>query len=298
MKNIKKIITFISFLIICVYSILPVTTGVRLTGNIFYVGGNESGNYSSIQDAIDNASGGDTINVFNGLYNENIILNKSINLVGEDKDSTIINGSIKDNVITITSDHVIITGFTIQYSGDNFPNAGINVTSDYNNISRNILMSNFYGITLFHASNNIISDNTISNNAQCGIYMNGSSYNIITGNTIKNHNYNGIGMYDSSNTNTITDNLLTHNDYCGINIAISSGNEITRNSITDNTIGIRISHSQYKNNITNNVFSNNKDDFVVGGGFPTYELIIVVIALIIMTVFIVFWREKRQQRRT
>ncbi|UCD12997.1 MAG: hypothetical protein JSW60_05370, partial [Thermoplasmatales archaeon] len=93
MKNIKKIIAFIIFLIICAYSILPVTTGVRLTGNIFYVGDNGSGNYSSIQDAIDNASGGDTINVFNGLYNENIILNKSINLVGENKDSTIINGS-------------------------------------------------------------------------------------------------------------------------------------------------------------------------------------------------------------
>lgn len=296
MKNMKKNIAFLSFLIFCVYFILPVETGETTTRSIFYVGGNEPGNYSSIQDAIDNASEGDIVTVFNGMYNENIILDKSINLVGEDKDTTIINGSINDNVITLTADQVTITGFTIQYSGDSFSNAGINVTSDYNNISGNNVMNNFYGITLFYASNNIISENTISHNEHCGIYMSGSSYNLITRNTIEYHIYNGIGMYDSSDTNTIIHNALTHNDYCGINIAISSSNEITENSITDNNIGIRIPHSQYKNTISNNAFSNNKDDFIRGAKFPTFELMIVVIALILMTAFIVFWREKEEKK--
>jgi parallel beta-helix repeat protein len=295
-KNSKKIIVFMSLFIFYVFSNLPITIGTMTTGNILYVGGNEPGNYSSIQDAIDKASEGDTIIVFNGMYNENIVVNKSIHLIGEDKDHTIINGSMKDNVITLTSDHITITGFTIQYSRSNFPNAGINVTSSYNNITGNIFKNNFYGMTLFSASNNIILENIVSNNAQCGIYMSRSSNNIITGNTIKYHSYNGIGMYDSSNSNTVNNNILTNNNYCGINIAYSSHNVITENTITYNNIGIRISHSQYKNQISNNFFSNNKNDFIVGSGFPTFELIIVVISLIIMTAFIVFWREKKGKK--
>ena len=294
-KNNKKIILFISLIVFYIFSNLPVATSITTTVDIFYVGENELGNYSSIQDAIDNASEGDIIIVSNGIYKENIIVNKPIQLIGEDKEHTIINGSIKDSVITLIYDHITVTGFTIQYSGSNFPDAGINVTSDYNNISGNILKNNFYGMTLFSSSNNIILENIISNNAQCGIYLSGSTYNTINGNTIKYHSYNGIGMYDSSNSNTVINNILTNNNYCGINIAISSCNIINENTITDNNIGIRVSHPQYKNQISNNVFSNNKNDFIEGERFPTFELIIVVISFIIMTVFIVFWREKKTQ---
>jgi hypothetical protein len=37
-------------------------------GNWLYVGGSGPGNYTKIQDAIDNASNGDTVFVFNGTY--------------------------------------------------------------------------------------------------------------------------------------------------------------------------------------------------------------------------------------
>ena len=56
-----------------------------------------------------------------------------------------------------------------------------------------------------------------------------------------------------------------------------------------------MSHSQYKNQISNNVFSNNKNDLKVGAEFPIFELIIVVLSLTTMTAFIVFWKGKKEK---
>ena len=61
-------------------------------GNTLYVGGSGPNNYTKIQDAVDNASDGDTVYVFNGTYYENVFIGRSINLIGENKDTTIIDG--------------------------------------------------------------------------------------------------------------------------------------------------------------------------------------------------------------
>ena len=48
--------------------------------------------YMAINDAINNCTNGDTISVFNGTYFEKISINNSINLIGENKKTTIIDG--------------------------------------------------------------------------------------------------------------------------------------------------------------------------------------------------------------
>ncbi len=69
-------------------------------------------NWGSIQKLIDNANEGDTIFLPTGVYNENLIINKSINLVGLDSQITI-NGTNENNVLTINADYVNITGVNI-----------------------------------------------------------------------------------------------------------------------------------------------------------------------------------------
>ncbi|MEE9223781.1 MAG: hypothetical protein V3U51_03425, partial [Thermoplasmata archaeon] len=49
-----------------------------------FVGGAGPGNFTSIQDAINASSAGDTIFVFNGTYFEHVSINKPLTLVGED----------------------------------------------------------------------------------------------------------------------------------------------------------------------------------------------------------------------
>jgi len=83
-------------------------------GITLYVGGTGPGNYSKINYAIENASSGDTIFVYNGTYAENVVVDITINLTGEDIDNTFIDGSGSGNVVHITEDNVLLTGFTIQ----------------------------------------------------------------------------------------------------------------------------------------------------------------------------------------
>jgi hypothetical protein len=60
-------------------------------GSILYVGGIGEGNYTNIQDAVDDATDGDTVFVYDDsspYYEWNILINKSITLVGENRDTT------------------------------------------------------------------------------------------------------------------------------------------------------------------------------------------------------------------
>ena len=90
------------------------------SGNILYVGGNGTGNYSKIQDAINAAWYGDTVFVYDDSspYYENVVVNKTINLIGEDRDTTVIDGndSKSDKVVFVDASDVAISNFTIQNS--------------------------------------------------------------------------------------------------------------------------------------------------------------------------------------
>lgn len=174
--------------------------------NTLYVGGNGENNYSSIQDAINASSEGDSVFVFTGMYNENIKINKSINLIGEKKETTIINGKGEFNVITINSSNINISGFTIQ----NGFVSGIFIESVRNcNISQNNINGNNVGILIFEASNLKIFNNTISDNLVYGIniscnFTNFSSYNnsFCFNNSIFHNNFinNTQHGYDIGNT--------------------------------------------------------------------------------------------------
>ena len=277
----------IIFMILFSFSIIINQIGscLSIEESILYVSSSGGENFSTIQDGIDTAHSGDTIFVYNGTYSENIVIDKKVTLLGENRNTTIIDGRESGNAIKINADHVTIQGFTIRHSGLIFPNAGINCSSDYNIIAENLLINNFYGITLYHSLNNTITENTLQNNDHCGIYLSRSSHNTIIDNTIQYHPYNGIGIYDSSDNNTIRSNNLTNNDYCGINIRISSNNTIVKNTITDNNIGIHVPSTE--NIISGNVFSNNKNNVeqeqeLITSGFE----ILLVISCIALVVFL------------
>ena len=99
-------------------------------GTILYVGGDGPDNYTYIQEAINAALDNDTIFVFNGTYEEHVVVDKPLHLVGEDKEITIIDGSEIGDVVWIYSSFVTFHGFTVANGGQGMWDEGIGM-EDY-----------------------------------------------------------------------------------------------------------------------------------------------------------------------
>jgi len=205
-----------------------------------YVGGTGSGNYTSIKEAINAASDGYTVFVYDdgSPYLENlIIISKTINLIGENKETTMINGGGTDTILVVWQDWVNITGFTIANSGG---------------------MVSSYGLRLWKAQNCRIVDNKFALQNGASIRLGLSSNNTITGNDIYSSVYSGIDFYSSSN-NTITDNNITDN-FDGITLSYSLDNNISNNNISSNIrYGMSLNSSSNNAIIDNSVLSNGQD---------------------------------------
>jgi len=220
--------------------VLDNTTAQNIAGNILYVGGSGPNNYTKIQDAINVAVDGDTIFVYadSSPYYENIVIDKKVNIIGENRNTTIIDGNGKE-VVNITSSSIEIRGFTIRNAGLS-PYAGIRIDSSYNKIyDCNIFSNGYCGIFLHSGNENNISDCDISDNLN-GVFLYYECYNNIIHNCkLTSNGGDGIILgYRTSNTN-ISNCKVSFNDN-GISISSdsASNNYIYNCNIKSNNKGI------------------------------------------------------------
>jgi len=164
----KKLISFIIIFII-VINLNPANANRLSTNNkILYVGGNEPGNYTKIQYAIENATAGDTIFVYVGKYYENIFIDKPLTITGENRNNTIIDGNYLGDTVTINAEGIIFQNFTIINGKTNnsldIAKAGIRITGSNNVIKGNIIRDNQLGIFGLRVTNLTICNNHFFNN--------------------------------------------------------------------------------------------------------------------------------------
>lgn len=213
--------------------------------------------FNEIQYAIENATAGDRIFVLSGTYNENLIIDKKLDVFGENRSSTIIDGGDVGNVVNITAPFVNLSHFTIRDSGSDSNDSIVYIAANSAIITDTKLTSGNIGIFIRGVDDCIIYDNIITTNSGNGIQCNQSDDNEITYNQITS-NYNGIMQYSCDRT------LIDHNSILSNSLhGILSNESCDLNTITSNTIqsntkyGIFLLDQCNQNSILSNIIKSN-----------------------------------------
>jgi parallel beta-helix repeat protein len=253
-------------LIICAAILFLCFVGTS-SASEWYVDDDGEADFTRIQDAINNATAGDTIIVRNGTYDENLVVDKRLTIRSENGPaSTIVLAEDPDeHVFNVTADYVNISGFRVGNATGRYIIAGIYLAhADHCNITNNDCSNKreTFGIYLRYSNNNSISNNNCLRNYE-GISLYKSNNNRITNNTCV-YNFHGVDL-TYSNNNSISNNTCHHNDE-GIYILTSKNNNISYNICTYNHYpaifggdGIALWYSR-NNNISYNKCSKNGAD--------------------------------------
>ncbi len=230
-------------------------------GRIWYVGKGDA-DFADIQDAIDNASPGDTIIVKPGTYIENLVVNVANLTIRSESGygSTIVQAARDyEHVFYVAADDVDIMGFTIKGATNRyahrFRTAGIYIVSARSNISDNYITGNNNGIVVSVGSYARIVRNHIAGNTACGIMLQIANNCEVMDNVISANKF-GIQLWGSSNCE-ILNNVIESNNL-GLYLLCTN-----TDNIVNNTIYMSTNYSIYLSQSWNNrIYHNN---FIISG---------------------------------
>ena len=258
-------------------------------GTWLYVGGSGPGNYTRIQDAIDNASDNDTIIVFSGIYFEHIVVNKTLYLMGVNSTGglPIVDANLSGDAIFVDAPRTTIDGFVTQNSGSVFAfnqadiqvaaqnctikncvcqgvsHHGILINDSYESnfcqITNNTIVGAIWGIHTPGSEGGIrylnISGNSI---IDCGIPLECSGvFQTIIYNNILTENTEGIWI--RGHNISVIGNRIYNNREWGIVIYRNYGGKtiVKSNIVSDNGAGILLEGNYCEINLSYNIIISN-----------------------------------------
>jgi len=228
-------------------------------------------NYTTIQEAInaEETEDGHVIFAEEGTYYEHVTIFKSISLIGEKKDITVIDGNGIGTVIQITANNVSVINFTIRNAGKTwsgkYPPSGISGNNVRNvNITNNILADAAVCVWFYSSSFVNISSNVILNATTAGIIGYTSSNITIHQNFVDNCGWMGIHLDGNSTNCNVANNIVT-NTLEGVEIEKSAGNIVVKNQLLNNNASMVLNNCNGLNIFRENNMTSDWYNIIVWG---------------------------------
>ena len=234
-------------------------------GDTIYVDDDGGADYINISDAVEAAENGDTIFVYNGVYYENeLIIEKSITLEGENKDNTILIGNGDKPILYLRKSGISVTKFKFKgFENKEAIRFGINalVSSSYENIELSDLIFEKLNIESYSVLDNvhIHNCNFIDVKVQAIVTFYFSSNLKIESNTFLRcgaklgDGWYRCAIYFDKVENLIFSNNKLLNCASGIDVRIQGTSKINNNDIDASIHGVNIYNKNGELNIFNNV---------------------------------------------
>jgi len=250
-KLVSKSLLFAAVALIVLATLVVPASAAELT-----VGA--GGQYTTIQQAVDAAKSGDTIRVAPGTYTDNVVVSKSLTITAASGRPTVQAADASKDVFLLTSPGVRIEGLTITGGA-----SGVQIQGTSKCIVTNVVArDNVRGVYLSHSTENEISKNNLADNSY-GVYGDSASSNTIASNVATGEKGSSSALGDGiflnyGDSNKITGNNLSANHVFGISIYTSTQNIISNNTMSDNdNVGVRLGPGSNNNTLTFNTIANN-----------------------------------------
>jgi nitrous oxidase accessory protein len=199
----------------------------------------EAGDGLSLQQRIDRAAPEDIIIVESGTHHGAITIDKPISLIG--RGYPIIDGGGQGDVVTISADDVIVSGFEIRGSGKSIskePAAIKIIDADRVKLNGNRLRDAYFGIHATGSRGSIVENNHIDAGAGTPVGRRG-------------HGVYFWQVYDS----VVHGNVIRH-AADAIHLEFSDGNAIGSNRASDSRYALHFMYA-HRNKMIGNTFTNN-----------------------------------------
>lgn len=228
----------------------PVTPGVRT----LVVDQLHRGDYTTISAAIAAAQPGYLIKVRPGYYNEGIVIDKPLEIVGDGPVEEIVVRAGRGSVIGMSTSHAIVRNLTLRQTGGDWfavdiavgslvlegcdiSSAGASCVGVHDGANATMRKNRIHdgkdaGIHVYDQGQGVIEDNDIANNAKPGIAISTTGNPTIRKNRIHDGNDHGIFVYDQGQ-GVIEDNEIAGNARAGIGISTGGNPTVRKNHIHD-----------------------------------------------------------------
>ncbi|MGC9308915.1 MAG: right-handed parallel beta-helix repeat-containing protein, partial [Thermoplasmatota archaeon] len=219
-------------------------TAAASSGSTLYVGGDGPGNYTTIQAAVYDASHGDTVYVYEGLYQEHVTVNASITITGESTD-VVVDAQGNGSAFILMASTVALGSLHLHRGGGRAADALVSTRFARASISDCVFSQARQGVVINDTAHAVIDNCSFSRVAK-GISLVSSTAARVSNCTFYK---NGIGIYARGSTDMEIRGVFSEQGGAGVMLRDVQNVRVERSTLSSNNENQVNLYAEYSNSI-------------------------------------------------